>query len=320
MTSTAPTLDGRLLCASCCAYGITSSGTFDPSANAPYYDAVGYTVAPVPFVAGDEDIDACLVGTNSDGVILAFRGTLPPYPITVPGFLDWMSDLNADPIKVPGISGKVHRGFWEDLDSFWEPILDEVKAQMNANGQHLPLYISGHSKGGALASLAAIRCQSLEKIEPAAVYTYASPMTGDLDFAVAYNAAIPDTRYEYTDDIVPHMPPSSLLADALALLPVIGKYFKGITTWEYTSVGTLKFINWSGAIVGESLGLEGQRFKSLVELLTEFKFEQIANDHSHLCGAGYMTYICPSGVCPPPSLLKSKDDDIGPSQKLAPQL
>src|SRR5205085_10481959 len=129
----------------------------------------------------------------------------------------------------------------------------------------------------------------LEKIEPAAVYTYASPMTGDLDFALAYNAAISDTRYEYTDDIVPHLPLTPLLADALSLLPVVGKYFKGLTTWEYTSVGTLKFINWSGTIVGGSLGLEWQRFKSLVELLSELKFEQIANDHSHLCGAGYMT-------------------------------
>ena len=299
MTSIAPTLDCRLLCASGSAYGITSTGTFDPSANAPFYNAVGYTAVPVPFVAGDEDIDACLVGTNGDGVILAFRGTLPPYPVTVASLLDWMSDFNADPISVPGIPGKVHQGFWDDLSLLWEPVLAEVKKQMSANGQHLPLYISGHSKGGALASLAAMRCQALEKIEPAGVYTYASPLTGDLDFTTAYNAVISDVRYEYTDDLVPHLPPTPLFADALAALPVIGKYFQSLTTWDYTSVGTLKFINWSGGIVGESLGLEWQRFKSLVELLVELDFEQIANDHSHLCGAGYMTYVCPTGVCPP---------------------
>jgi len=302
MSSVPPTLDCRLLCASVCAYYITTTpggeAILNPSSAAPYYDAVGFTVPPVPFAAGLDFIDACLVGTNGDGVILAFRGTLPPVPISVPSFLDWMSDLMADPISVPGIPGKVHEGFWDALSSFWTPVLAEVKKQMSANGQNLPLYISGHSKGGAMASLAAMRCHALEGIKPEAVYTYASPFTGDVDFAVAYNAAISDTRYEYTDDIVPHLPPSPFLADALAELPVIGKYFKSLTTWEYTSVGTLKFINWSGNIVGESIGLELQRFRRLVELMVELKFGQIANDHDSRCGGGYMSYVCPSGVCP----------------------
>jgi hypothetical protein len=156
MTSIAATLDCRMLSASVCAYYITLDGTFDPAASAPYYDAVGYTAAPVPFVAGD-DIDACLVGTNGDGVILAFRGTLPPAPLTIASLLDWMGDFTADPISVEGIQGKVHQGFWDDLSLMWEPVLAEIKKQMTANGQKLPLYITGHSKGGALASLAAIR-------------------------------------------------------------------------------------------------------------------------------------------------------------------
>lgn len=301
MNSVPLTLDGRLLCASVCCYYITTTpggqAAFDPTSAAPYYNPVGFTAPPTPFAAGLDFIDACLVGTNSDGVILAFRGTLPPYPITVPSFLDWMNDLMADPISVPGIPGKVHEGFWDALSSFWTPVLAEVKNQMSANGQNLPLYVTGHSKGGALASLAAMRFHALENIEPTAVYTYASPLTGDVNFAVGYNAIISDTRYEFTDDIVPHLPPSPFLADALAALPIIGKYFKSLTTWEYTSVGTLKFINWSGNIVGESLGLEWQRFVSLVELMGELKFGQIASDHDSRCGGGYMTYICPSGVC-----------------------
>lgn len=300
MTSIAATLDCRLLSASVSAYYITPDGTFDPATSAPYYDAVGYQSPPVPFVAGDDDIDACLVGTNGDGVVLAFRGTLPPVPVTIASLLDWMGDFTADPISVEGIHGKVHQGFWDDLSLMWEPVLAEVKKQMAAGGRKLPLYITGHSKGGALASLAAIRCHALEGVEPAAVYTYASPMTGDVDFATAYNAVIADTRYEYTDDIVPHFPPSSLFIDALAALPEIGHYFKGLTTWDYTAVGTLKFINWSGQIVGDSMVLEWRRFASLTELMVEGKFEQIGDDHDSRCGGGYMTYVCPSGVCPPP--------------------
>ena len=59
-------------------------------------------------------------------------------------------------------------------------------------------------------------------------------------------------RHE-TDDVSPRMVEVGFeLADAFAALPVIGNYFQSLTTWDYTSVGTLKFIDWSGKIVGES--------------------------------------------------------------------
>ena len=107
MTSIAGTLDCRLLCASVCAYSIDAGGQFHEGGCQEYYTAAGYAFAPVPFVAGDDNIDACLVGTikESDGaggpaVVLAFRGTLAPTsPITTPELLDWFNDFNAAPVS-----------------------------------------------------------------------------------------------------------------------------------------------------------------------------------------------------------------------------
>lgn len=310
MTSVAGTLDCRLLCASVCAYSIDESGQFHEGGCQQYYDAAGYASAPVPFVAGEDNINACLVGTfkpadgmSNPAVVLAFRGTLPPTdPITAPELLDWFNDFDAAPVQASSqIPGMVHGGFWDALMSFWAPVLAEVKKQMSVGGKTLPLFITGHSKGGALASLAAAQCAWVERITPACVYTYASPMTGDATFTSAYNQlSFPDIRYEYTDDIVPHLPPSPLMADLFAPLPWIGPYFQDVANWDYNAVGTLRFINWSGQIVGDSFSLGWERFASLFELLVELNFTQIGDDHRAACGYGYMTYVCPTGVCNQP--------------------
>jgi hypothetical protein len=73
MAVVSTSLECRLLCASNCAYAIHASGPL--SQTQPYSDAVGFTNIPMAFVAGKDSIHACLVGTNQDGVILAFRST-----------------------------------------------------------------------------------------------------------------------------------------------------------------------------------------------------------------------------------------------------
>lgn len=203
MLSTTLNMPSRSLCASIAAYGIDPTGTFTPSN--PYYSAIGYLAPPVTFVAGDDDIDACLVGTTDQGVVLAFRGTIPPNIHDQQSVLDWMGDLTDNPIVAPGIPGKVHAGFWQGLSALWEPMVKEIKQQMTAGGKSLPLYITGHSKGGALSSLAALRLKLEAGIAPIAVYTFASPHPGDTTFANQYRWVIPNhIRYEYGNDIVPH--------------------------------------------------------------------------------------------------------------------
>jgi hypothetical protein len=68
-------LNCTLLCASGAAYDInpaTGQYTHDPV----FSKAVAYSTDPTPISA--DQINACLVGQNASGIIVAFRGTLPP--------------------------------------------------------------------------------------------------------------------------------------------------------------------------------------------------------------------------------------------------
>jgi hypothetical protein len=297
MISTALSLECRSLCASVAAYGINPMGKLIPSD--PYYSAIGFLSPPVAFAAGEDDIDACLVGTTEQGVVLAFRGTIPPDIHDQQSLLDWISDLTAEPIAVPGIPGKVHEGFWQGLSALWEPLVQAIKQQMNANGKSLPLYITGHSKGGALSGLAALRLKLEEGIHPASVYTYASPHPGDKTFASQYQLTIPNhIRYEYGNDIVPHVVPDSAFIDAVADIPELGKFFKGMEAWNYTHVGALQFIDWNQkTIVDDSLELQVERLARLMGEIAVCNFEAIVAAHSASCGGGYMGGVCSSGVC-----------------------
>lgn len=291
------TLQAQLLCASNVAYGISGTGQFTPQK--VYYNPIGFISPPVAFVAGDDNIDACLVGTTDQGVILAFRGTIPPDLQNQQSLLDWMSDLTDEPIAAPGIPGKVHQGFWEALSVLWEPMVNEIKRQMNANGKSLPLYITGHSKGGALSSLAAYRLKIEEGIIPSGVYTYAAPHPGDTTFAKQYQQTILNhVRYEYGNDIVPHLVPDAAFIEAMAMVPGIGKFFKGMEQWNYCSVGKLQFIEWDEkTIVDETVELDTERLFEMSKAFLECKLEAIVNSHSSACGYGYMSGICPTGVC-----------------------
>ena len=278
----------RFLCAAVSAYGINSDGTLVPQQ--PYYDAVGFLHPPTVFVAGEDDINACLVGTSEEGVILAFRGTNTPATKDLKRWLDWINDAQIEPIAVPNMPGKVHAGFWSALDSLWVPMVAELKKQTQANGKQLPLYITGHSKGGALSSLAAFRLATSEGITPTGVYTFASPHPGDLTFTKQYQATIANhIRYEFGDDIVPYLVPDEVFMNAIAQIPALSSYFKATKTWDYVPVGTLKFIKWDKkAVVADSVELKAERLARLVEALVTLRFEEIIQAHSALVGGGYM--------------------------------
>ena len=79
MSPPSVTLPCRLLCACGCAYAIDPvTGRYQPPPGDRQSAVVGWLGAPVPISGGDDEIDACLVGENADGVIVAFRGTLSP--------------------------------------------------------------------------------------------------------------------------------------------------------------------------------------------------------------------------------------------------
>jgi Lipase (class 3) len=306
MSSSAGSLPCRLLCASGCAYAaIAGEPVLDPDAAVPYYAGAGFLEPPAAFLAGDDEINACLVGRTVEGVLVAFRGTLPlDGPFTLPKMLDWVNDLNAEPVAEDGLAGGVHEGFLDSLNSLWDDVRAAVKEQMTKAGDGARLLITGHSKGGGIAPLAAIRFVKEENIEAnlVKVVTFAAPKSGDSPFAAFYNGAIADhTRYEFADDLVPHLPPSAPLLTVLSTLSFFSRRLAGLATYDYERVGTLLYVDRSFKIIPDpDESLLPARRRNIVKLILSGHLQEIADDHRMSCGYGYMSALCPTGVCPQP--------------------
>src|SRR6185369_11657761 len=103
--------------------------------------------------------------------------------------------------------GRVHHGFSSALKHTWGKVERLVEALDDK-----PLFLTGHSMGGALAVLAACRLAKLGR-PPVATYTFGSPRVGDRAFCAGYR--LPTYRVVNGLDLVPEMP----LASMKRLLP-----------------------------------------------------------------------------------------------------
>lgn len=298
---TASTLQCRLMCACRCAYGIsTKTGVFTPPP--PYYEAVGFTAMPAAISGGDDNIDAALVGTTDEGVVVAFRGTLPP-GFDMPSLLDWLQDFFAVPRTVPGMPGQVHSGFDDSVNAIWDAVSSEAAAQLKASGTG-KLLVTGHSKGGAMATLAAMLFYNDNAFPTPAVHTYASARPGDKQFAGAYNKTISQVSYENYLDVVPFVPPPDHLIGALSTLPDVGALCRDAKGWNYQAVGHRLYIEESGAVVKNTSKLDALRVLEIVGKLAVLDAAAVAAAHCSSCAApgcagGYMRGACPGEVCEP---------------------
>ncbi len=150
-----------------------------------------------------------LMEDAGDCIIIAFRGTQ--------NIRDWLTDLDVvkksisphpGPLPIPpgaerGEGVCVHAGFLAEIDELLPVIIERLGGAVTpltadmgggtatgAQGtarptyQTKPLLITGHSLGGALASLAAF---GLSNFPVRAVYTFASPRVGNGAFRDAYS-------------------------------------------------------------------------------------------------------------------------------------
>jgi predicted lipase len=195
----AKTLDGRLLCASQCAYSNTTP---------PYFEGAGYKSGSTT-VELTKGVNSVFIGETIDGIVLAFRGTRTKSP------LDWLQNAALFLQRVNGVPGRVHTGFYRAVQSIWDPIRSTV-LEMVKTSNTTKIFMTGHSKGGAMASLAAIlfnRDPDLPNVTE--VVTFASAKVGDSAFSKAYNKEINQMSYEFYLDIVPFLPPSQSTMDAM---------------------------------------------------------------------------------------------------------
>ena len=136
----------------------------------------------------DNDGAQCHIFENSEHIIIAFRGTEPKQ----------MSDVKADLLAIKRKSkteGRVHMGFKLELRKLWSSI--EGVLQRNKSKK---LWITGHSLGGAMATLCASRLEEREPI----LYTYGSPRVGGKEFCDGMQ--VTHYRFVNNNDIVTGVP------------------------------------------------------------------------------------------------------------------
>jgi Lipase (class 3) len=173
---------------------------------------------------------------REDARILAWRGSV--------SMQDWITDFSAWRVSAEcGVGGaEVHAGFWKALNS----VRDQVLALAQSGTK--PLFIAGHSLGGAMAVLAA-ELLVRAGVAVAGVYTFGGPRVGNRAWAKAYSQLqIGDLRSQSEQgvttlgritfrlinacDIVPRVP----------LLPLLS--IKGLWAAVRRPVSTLKTLGY----------------------------------------------------------------------------
>ncbi|WP_377479734.1 MAG: lipase family protein [Microcoleus anatoxicus] len=147
--------------------------------------------------------------------IIVFRGTQRT--------IEWILNINAlyatnDRKVASPLYGAIHPGFSTIYSNISVQTLEAAK-KLNPS---VPCYISGHSLGAAIATLAAIDIAvNIPRLQKQVqLYTYASPRVGDRVFAREHNRVVPNS-YRVVN-----------LADAITLVPFT-VFFKT----EYVHVG-----------------------------------------------------------------------------------
>jgi pimeloyl-ACP methyl ester carboxylesterase len=153
---------------------------------------------------GTREDNRGMVLSNDAAIVVVFRGTrlqvhnLMAAEVVLLNQDDLWTDSQFLP-KVCRAGGKVHAGF---LQAFTE-ISDRLDEIIQAKRPEQRLWLTGHSLGGALATLAAAH------LEPGAVqglYTFGCPRVGDAAFAAALQVDS-HHRFVHRDDWVATLPP-----------------------------------------------------------------------------------------------------------------
>ncbi len=168
--------------------------------------------------------------------IVAFRGT-----VSIGNFL---TDAEAALVRHGLFPGLVHYGFCRAVDA----VYPAVRSMLSSYPRDWRIWVTGHSLGGAMASLVSHRLAS-EGFPIRAVYTFGSPRAGDRKFRDAYR--LPNYRFVNDNDLVPHLP----------------------LRWCYSHVGELKLLTPDGQLLEE----ESHWKQKHRELVKQAKTVQVAH-------------------------------------------
>lgn len=186
------------------------------------------------FVEGfARDATCAFLARNDRFAVLAFRGTTEDYR-------NILTDIDIR-FRHDKSGARIADGF----SKAYALVQDDIAVAVGALSLSLPLYITGHSLGGALAVIASIRIRPSDRI--AACYTYGCPRVGNAEFAnVLWK--VPVYRQVHFSDIVPRVP----------------------FAFGYRQVGDLRYIKRTGGLV-ENPNSIGPFFSFVWSFVSNFK-------------------------------------------------
>lgn len=161
------------------------------------------------------------VATNAEHMVVAFRGT--ESPATLDGLKDMLLNDARNLLIVPagrlgtdfiaaGVGARMHQGFINGLAEIWDLIFERVSQEQKASER--PLWLTGHSLGGALALLAGwLFLRRFINVHQ--IYTFGAPMIGNKEATAAFDKELKGKIFRYVnpEDPVPQLPTLSLLAN-----------------------------------------------------------------------------------------------------------
>lgn len=154
---------------------------------------------------------------NAEIVLIAFRGTDER--------ADWRTNLNILFKRSP--LGWIHRGFMKATELFWSELPQRVSEFCDRDQT---IWITGHSLGGAMAVLAAVKLLCENKLEIGGVYTFGQPPVGTPGFCSRFEERFPNRLFRFVNHI-----------DVVSEAPILYRVHVGEVRYFDTS-GTL----WMG--------------------------------------------------------------------------
>lgn len=139
---------------------------------------------------------SCFLAVTPDFVVVSFRGT---DPFRVKNIL---ADINA--LEDKDILGEIHSGFRDALQQVGTELFKAIYKYVS---EGKALWITGHSLGGALATLFAARI-AWKGYRVSGVYTFGQPRVGGKVFKKTYQSLLGNSHFRFinNNDVVARLP------------------------------------------------------------------------------------------------------------------
>ncbi|MEK6248627.1 MAG: lipase family protein, partial [Planctomycetales bacterium] len=156
--------------------------------------------------------------SSDDLVVVVYRGTESKIEGVTLDLVDWLSDAGFSlvPPKADLSWGDVkigvHRGFITAHHSVRNAVVGMVQNHLQSGDSPAggkKVWVTGHSLGGALASLSAYQLQRIDDIPVQGVVTFGSPRVGNGTWNTSFTAQFGGRaqRWIQYNDLIPMLPP-----------------------------------------------------------------------------------------------------------------